>query len=111
MAIKGGGYGKCGPNLWLKCKLLSMELDADSAECEGINNMLKYIGRKSPKITLELLDSRVRLKKVRAEAGCFGKDSGYNVNSTAIVPAEPERGPKRRVNIFKTHAETVPCVA
>ena len=35
----------------------------DSADLESTNNVLKVIGKRSPRITLELLDARMKMKK------------------------------------------------
>lgn len=56
-------YGTTGPKLYMKCKMVGTMIAGDSADLESTNNILKVIGKRSPRISMELLDARMKMKK------------------------------------------------
>jgi hypothetical protein len=55
--------GVCGPKLFLIIWTWAVMLWADVAECESLNNLLKLQTNRAPRISLELVDARCKLKK------------------------------------------------
>ena len=56
-------YGTTGPKLYMKCKMVGTMIAGDSADLESTNNILKVIGKRSPRISMELMDARMKMKK------------------------------------------------
>lgn len=61
--VEASQHGTTGPKLYMIIKAVATMIAGDSADLESTNNILKVIGRRSPRITLELLDARMKMKK------------------------------------------------
>lgn len=61
--VQASIYGTTGIALWLKIKMIAVMICGDSADLESTNNILKTIGKRAPRITLELMNARMAAKK------------------------------------------------
>ena len=55
--------GMCGSKLYSIAKTIAYKSIANIEELEGLNNLIKLQGNRSPNISLELLDARMCNKK------------------------------------------------
>eukprot|EP00959_Pyramimonas_sp_CCMP1952_P047224 985589-Pyramimonas_sp.AAC.1 len=55
--------GRTGPKLYIIISHLMMHLDDNTEEIEGYNSLLKFMGKRAPSMSIDLLSSRANLKK------------------------------------------------
>lgn len=69
--------GKCPQKLYAVVFAIGQKMFSDVQEMEGLNSLVKLIGNRAPNISLELLSSRISLKK-RMGIGRRGSDLRYS---------------------------------